>query len=194
MEFIICSQNTIYVFELDIKQKEFKHQAYEADIFSFLSIFQIEENKYIFAGNNGLLYFVDLFSKQKRPVYHCNTYKKPYIGGIRINHSIIAFTSNSIISDNAEDKIVFYEWKNNKIFQEIEGYSFILSINGLCLINNDKIDANKKLLLCACKRYNNETKNGILVIFVDLEKKYNAFKHYFYETGNFEVFCFCQIS
>ena len=62
MEFIICSQNTIYVFELDIKQKEFKHQAYEADIFSFLSIFQIEENKYIFAGNNGLLYFEDLSS------------------------------------------------------------------------------------------------------------------------------------
>ncbi len=26
------------------------------------------------------------------------------------------------------------------------------------------------------------------------KKKNNKFKHYFYDTGNFEVFCFCQIS
>ena len=194
MELIVCSQDNLFVFEIDIKQNEFKPSRYEASIFSCISIFQLEENKYIIAGNKGIIYFRDLFSHQKRPVYHCNNYTNPYIGGIRINHSIVAFTSNSIISSDAEDKIVFYEWDINKIFQEIEGYSFVLSINGLCLINSDKIDANKKLLLCACKKYNNEKKNGILVIYVDLDKKYSTFEHYFYETGNFEVFCFCQIS
>ena len=193
IELIICSQENIFVVKLDINNN-ICFSRYEADILSCISAIQVEENKYIFTGNNGIIYFQNLFSSEIRNVYHTNNYKNPYIGIIRINHSIVAFTSNSIISNKAEDKIVFYNWEKDKIFQEIEGYSFILSSNGLCLINSDKIDKNKKLLLCACKKYNKEKKNGILLIFIDLEKKNNKYKHYFYDTGNFEVFCFCQIS
>ena len=57
--------------------------------------------------------------------------------------------------------------------------------------NNDK----NKILLCACKKYLKNQKNGILLINIclksdDVEDYFN----YFYETNSFEIYCFCQIS
>ena len=53
---------------------------------------------------------------------------------------------------------------------------------------------NKKLLLVACKKYFKDDKNGILLINLqfnndDIEKKCQKF----YDTKNFEVYCFCPI-
>jgi hypothetical protein len=49
-----------------------------------------------------------------------------------------------------------------------------------------------KVLLCACKKYSQEGKNGILLINtsnLENEKIYT----YFSDTKNFEVYCFCPI-
>ncbi len=47
-------------------------------------------------------------------------------------------------------------------------------------------------MLCACKKYKKNQKNGILLVNIDTGKPLNIV-HSFYHTKNFEVFCFCQI-
>ena len=115
-----------------------------------------------------------------------------YKNGIVIDETLIIATSNSVIS-GGKDIIIFYNTKN-KIIKEIEGYSFILSHTCLYLmeINNNQV------LLCACKKYKNTQKNGILLINNLKSIKFNNFEDKinikFYDTNNFEVHCFCQIS
>ena len=65
--------------------------------------------------------------------------------------------------------------------------------------NNNENRENKrnniqKVILCACKKYMKNQKNGIL--FICFENEYNSdnSKYYFYNTGNFEVYCFCPLS
>ena len=43
--------------------------------------------------------------------------------------------------------------------------------------------------MCACTKYYNDQKNGILV-FCPIDK---TIKDNFYDTGDFEVFCFCSL-
>ena len=54
--------------------------------------------------------------------------------------------------------------------------------------------ANKKgvktFLLCACKKYKKDQKNGILVINLG---KDNEYKKEFCDTKDLEVFCFCPL-
>ena len=116
----------------------------------------------------------------------CNDF---YFSGIKISENIFAFTSNSV-DKNGEDKIIFFNIYNKKLIYEIKNYSFILSTNGLNLIKGEEIENNNNILLCACKKYIKGQNNGILLINID---KDNIF-HIFYDTSNFEVFCFCQIA
>ena len=81
------------------------------------------------------------------------------------------------------------------IVDSLEGYSFILSRNNLSIIpiqdtyNKTK---NDKLLFCACKKYIKTQKNGILLLKLEIGQKLKFHKT-FYNTGNFEVYCFCNI-
>ena len=122
-------------------------------------------------------------------------YKKSYIGAIHINDNYSALTSNKVLS-NGEDKMIIYSFKA-KTFIEIKEYSFILSKNNLSLIPiPDKYNETKndKLLLCACKKYLKSQKNGILLLKLNIsDNNINIYKT-FYNTGNFEVYCFCNIS
>jgi len=52
--------------------------------------------------------------------------------------------------------------------------------------------ANNKILLCACIKYLNDQKNGIYLANPHLEDNKEV-NNPFYDTGNFEVFCFCPI-
>ena len=126
-----------------------------------------------------------------------NIFEGYYKEGIEINENIFAITSNRIMT-GGEDKISFYNIKTNKTL-DIKGYSFILSTTGLCLLSiksNNKPNDNK-ILLCACKKYLKKQKNGILLInnineIFSNKKKEKYLK--FYNTNNFEVHCFCQLS
>ena len=73
------------------------------------------------------------------------------------------------------------------------GYSFVHSINGLEIIPSEK----PKILLCACK--NNQKKNGILIVNLDILNSNSDIKNKdenylkFIETETFFVKCLCHI-
>ena len=53
------------------------------------------------------------------------------------------------------------------------------------LTNGDK-------LLCACKKYEKNEENGILLVDLNYSHE-NKFRYKFFNTGNIEIYCFCQI-
>ena len=122
-------------------------------------------------------------------------YNKSYIGGIKINKDLVALTSNSILSNGEDKLLLIYNLKVIPNSIKLDQYSFVLSQNNLCLINipeSFKINhENNKIILGACKRYTKRKKNGILLIILENTTLINK---KFYDTKNFEVFCFCQIA
>ena len=122
-------------------------------------------------------------------------YNKSYIGGIKINEGLVALTSNSILSNGEDKLLLIYNLKVIPNSIKLDQYSFVLSQNNLCLINipeSFKINhENNKIILGACKRYTKGKKNGILLIILE---NTIAINKKFYDTKNFEVFCFCQIA
>ena len=158
-----------------------------------MDIKNITINKdFIICSNNGIFITRNLMSNIVQPVY-IKIYNKLYIGGINIDDNYCAFTSNRILL-NGEDKIIFYNSNTKKIIQ-IEEFSFILSRNNLSIIPiPDKYNKTKKdkLLFCACKKYLKTQKNGILLLKLKIELNLKIYKK-FYNTGNFEVYCFCNI-
>ena len=113
-----------------------------------------------------------------------------YKEGIYIESNVCALTSNSII-EGEEDEIIFFNYNNKKIIKDFKGYSFILSTTGLCLMDINNDNDNDKILLCACKKYIKKQKNGILLI--NNLKKIDKAEANFYNTNNFEVYCFCPV-
>ena len=70
--------------------------------------------------------------------------------------------------------------------------SFSIRTNALCLFNiEEENKKNKDILLCACKKYNSDGKNGIMA--VDIQDKEKDISNNFFDFDNFEVNCFCQI-
>jgi len=123
-------------------------------------------------------------------------YKKAYRGGIKINIDNVAITSNRILS-NGENRLKIYNSPSKMFLEEkieAKNYSFILSENNCAIIKIPKQEKNI-LLLCACKKYIKDDKNGILLLQLHLEKdNNNKIFEKFYDTKNFEVYCFCPIS
>ena len=162
---------------------------------SCISFYKLEGEKYIISGNNGIYLISNLFNEKQTIIKNEIIFKELYRGGIQINKYIIAFTSN-YISRVGKDKIIFYNIKRKKVIKNIEGYSFISNSNGLCLLSNDNESYNinnSKILLCACKKSVANQKNGILLVIIDLENGKENFYYHFYDTNNFEIYCFCQI-
>ena len=116
--------------------------------------------------------------------------KNTYKGAIIINNEIVIFTSNKAIP-YGDDKLVVYNFICKKIIEEIIGYSFVKTVNGLILIQ--KLDNFGSLLLCACVKYTSDQKNGILVVDIGKKEENGKIIHHFYETDNYEVYCFCHI-
>ena len=153
---------------------------------------QLERNNFAIFEQNNSLYCMDLFNSENK-----NSELKPfkklkgktYINSIKINKNIIAITSNKV-QDNGEDELIFYDIEYNKIYRKIEGYSFASEPNGLALMFKEETKA--KILLCACTKYINDQKNGIYLVNLQMEDK-QGINNPFYDTGNFEVFCFCPI-
>lgn len=202
IEIIACCGDIFYVISINEENRENHIEKYEIPNISNLFIFKIDLYKYIFIGGKEVSILDNLFYKDNSNIKSSKKSKikiekileNSFSGGIIINKNIISFTSNSIYIEG-EDKIVFYNLNKKSIIIEIKGYSFISSLNGLSLINFEKNEENNKILLCACKQYNLNQKNGILLINIALNKtdKDEKFYHYFFETNNFEVYCFCQI-
>ena len=123
------------------------------------------------------------------------------LGGIKISEDLIAITSNKN-TEKGKGSIFFYKPKKEEIIQEIEGYSFINSNQGLSILTpkeKENEEYTNNILLCACKK--NELikeENGILLInnFKDIKNYNNKNEEKyikFYPTGNFEVYTFCPL-
>ena len=167
----------------------------------------IKNNKmqYVVVGEKGIHHFKDFPSKLKiEDKEELNEYdinidknkdieriiKINYKGSIKINENIIALTSNSILPEG-EDIIVFYDMNNKKILKSYKNYSFISGVNGLIIMDLEK--ENKKVLLCACKKYTKKQTNGILLIDTEIEASKELNTKYL-ELDSFEINCLCQIS
>ena len=142
--------------------------------------FNVGENDYIIGGEKGIFHYKNGNS--------INNPTNAFRGGIKINKDIIAFTSNSILPDGKDD-LIFYSIKEDKnILTKKMNYSFTISTNSLSLMTCQE---NKcEVLLCGCKKYCKNQKNGILLINLNLP----IYPEEFMDLGNFEVYCFCPIS
>jgi hypothetical protein len=146
------------------------------------------EIEYIVIGEKGIIFLDQEFIEKKNRA-ETNI---SFIEGIKITDKLIALTSNSILP-SGEDKLIFYNIEQKKEEQTIEG-SFVNNTNGLALV---EIKANEtkeyKILFCACKSYNKNQKNGILLVKPSLENDKDL-SYKFYRTETFEVNCICPIN
>ena len=201
---IICCKNIILQYILGDKDnltfnKEYNPNKYNDK--SKINLFyaeEIEKNNFICCSENNALYitnvFTDLINDYSIPIF---TNKEIFIKSImKINDEILVFKSNKIAS-KGKDNLIFYNYKSkNEIKVKIEEeFSFIYNANGLEIFPPKNVENNKypkKVLLCACKKYLKNKKNGILVVNIDFNIQLNI-DYYFYDTKNFEVYCFCPI-
>ena len=189
---VACSEKELSL--ITINKEDFdddkieKYDTFNTTPYLFLELRR--NNRYIICGKNGIYYFGDMFSSvvtlKENKIYH-----KSYRGGIHLNNFKIAFISNKFIS-NGEDKLIILNLKSITFIKKIEGYSFRISSNGLSLMPREETQSNNKILLCACKKYLSNQKNGILLVNAQVEDNKDI-KKPFYDTGSFEVYCFCPI-
>ena len=103
------------------------------------------------------------------------------------------------------DHIIIYNLVSYKrVYNKLDEYSFVYSKKGLAIlpidIENEKNSntITKKVLLYACKKYIENQKNGTPKI-TNIEEDNNqnikdiGIKTYFFNTRDFEVYCFCPI-
>jgi len=190
---ILC-KDTYYIVHINLNDFNFKITPNSSEDLALQSIFSIPntENKYIIIGNNGIWNITNNFDSQISEKYRLKE-SPSFFGGIDIDENTLAITSNSVIP-SGEDKIILYNKFNNKIKKEICGHSFRISSNCLSLIEKEKDDKKYKLLLCACKKYSKKQKNGIFLADLSKFDENEEINELFYETGPFEVDCFCPIS
>ena len=194
IELILCCFKKLYKYILSFEKEEVKIIGYlKYKIPSEIkSCVQITEKNFAIFGQN-CSYLTDLFNSEKSQIKKDNLIPNiSFLGSIKINRNIIAITSNKV-QYKGEDKLIFYNVDKNEISDKIEGYSFISEINGLALMPREEVKAKNKILLCACKKYFDDQRNGIYLANLQLDDKegINKTSYDFYNTGNFEVFCFC---
>ena len=189
---IVCSEDNLSLLTINALNDKIK-KTQEPNNFGSSLCIEIKKNNHLFCGQKGAYIVYDLFSKiisTKSSLIIEGVYK----GGIKIKDNLMAITSNDILK-GGNNSIKFYNSNCQKVIKEIRGYSFTLSLNGLALIPgyiSDKNKINQTILLCACKKYKKNQKNGILLVNANIEEN-NEIKKNFYDTGSFEVYCFCPI-
>ena len=155
------------------------------------------ENDYLVFNDKGINKYYELVSKiviKKNDNIHVGKVR----GGIWIDDDIIAFISiNNLFNKNQnykKNKLNFYNINTKTLIKEIDiDFSFNLSQNNLAIMQL-KDDEEKKILLCACKKYIKGQKNGIIIVNYNFKNGKEIIKINFVKTGNFEVYCFCPIS
>ena len=179
-DIIICSIKGVDLIKYNLADSKYSAEKLKNDPSTFF--FKINNNNYIFATKNDLIILKSLNQQTDRK-------NLALAGGIQLGEKDAAFTSNSNLPEG-QDKIYFYysnkgEISNGGIEEE---YSFTISNHSMELMPNKK--GVKTFLLCACKKYKKSQKNGILVINLG---KDNEYKREFYNSEDFEVFCFCPL-
>ena len=175
---------------MDTQTFKTEKQEYQIPNKTITNYIEMKENNIIIIGHGGTSYYTGLFNKNNKLIEYKIT-DKTYRGGMKINNKTVALTSNSIIP-RGENKLLLYNIKSKRIANYIEGYSFTVSNNNLALIPREEINTDNKILLCACKKYKKGQKNGILLVNPNIDNCKRIINE-FYDTDNFEVYCFCPI-
>ena len=196
INFMSFSQNKIYYYTLDSKNKEIKLNG-KLKNSSLISVYKFDKNSSLIVGLEKLVEIENEWNRKNmniKPLFFLDMFGR---GGKLLTlgeKKIFALTSNDEIP-NGKNKMIFYDYKLYKIAYQIEGYSFIASYNNICEIEQT-INLNIKLLLVACKKKDNNSKiseiNGILLININLEYGLK-YLYDFINTESFEVSCFCQL-
>ena len=191
LKIVLCSNKYFFLTNINLKEKKTETKKLDISrIFGFSSI-EIKNNNYLITGKNCTSYIIDLFTNAN-PQENVYIDGESYFNSIRINERSIALVSNSVYP-GAQDVLKFFNLKKKKYYQRIiGGYSFILSPNGLELMPKLNKENKFRILLCACKKYKKEQKNGILLVNAQMDETMDI-EHPFYDTDNFEVYCFCPI-
>ena len=179
------------VIETEVKQKTRKKskEKYDKTKNTYNACIEMRENNYIMAGLRGVVYYKNFFG-DKNQISQIKITDKAYKSGIKLNENIVALTSNSVVPEG-NDKLIFYNVKSSNLTEGFEGYSFIVSEHNMALIPRSESKSENKILLCACKKYTQGQKNGILL--ENPQRGSNKrINDPFYET-DFEVHCFCPI-
>lgn len=182
IQIIICCLKNIYLVTLHGNKIDNVRIYNIPNIICFLCN-EIKENNFIISGESSTMFCKNLFAGVGQSEYsNRNISQDVFLSGITISDNAIALSSNSV-AKNCQDNLIIYNIDTQKI-TKIFGYSYIYSSNGLSLMNiNDK-----KFLLCACKKYFPEQKNGIVVVDLSkIDKEKNPEK--FVDTDSFEVNC-----
>ena len=189
IKLIICAKGETPLLIINTEKNEYKIKNNKSNVSTTFCL-EIKKNSYLALRENEVYVISDLFNKiiaSNRNKLFDGTYK----GAIKLSKNIFALSSNKILK-NGENKLKFYNSNSKRIVKEINGYSFIASSNGLVLMPKEESETSK-ILLCACKKYQSNQKNGILLVNANIEKMIEI-NNPFYNTGNFEVHCFCPLS
>ena len=192
IQLFICLGTHLILIKIDFNNFTYNFFIKKLEKMYWVQCIETKNNNYIFFGPKGAHHLNEIPSKiienNNYIIYSINDTK--YINGIKIDENIVSLSSNNVY-ENGEDKICFYNSNKKTITHEIKGLSFTNSLNGLSLMNINKNNNNSKILLCACRKYNKNQKNGILLI-EPLLKDNKEIYHFFYEA-DFEVQCLCPI-
>ena len=193
IQLFVCLLTHLVLIKINLDNFTFNKFETKIGDMNWVQCIETKDNNYIFFGDKSLHHLCEMPSKIIENFDKINNYSikdKKYIDGIKINDNIVALSSNSVYN-NGEDKLVFYNVKTKNITYEIKGFSFTNSLNGFSLMNINNNSSLDKILLCACTKYNNNQKNGILLVNPLL--KYNEQVYYHFLETDFEVQCFCPI-
>ena len=208
LQFVSFGNKQLYLTELNTKSLKYKIKQLDVSHLYSFSCNEMKKNNFFVIGKNMASYYTNLFTNSDASEYQIKLNKqdkqnksnkqnesnepnKSYFNSIRINENVAAITSNSLFP-NGDDILNFLNVKKRKLLpDEIKGYSFIISQNGLEIMpKNDK--EKNKILLCACKKYTKYQENGILLVNPNLGDNKQLDKP-FYNTGDIEIHCFCPI-
>ena len=156
------------------------------------SVFRISKDNYLICYKNRICFISESFNDRITAVQEQKFFISSIVSVININENYIGLKACDFIDKN-NNKIKFFNiFKGELCPFEIKGYSLIFSYAGMSIMPSFQSKNENKVLLCACKKYSQDGKNGILLINtsnLENEKVYT----YFYDTKNFEVYCFCPI-
>jgi len=216
-EFIACCPEKIYIIFIINNKFEVEEKRLNFSDSLNLYAFYPHKEELILCGNDSLSKYNGIIKEIKEDNQKSFEVLSKIQSrcGINISGNIIAVVSNKVLKTKGQDILKCIN-KNRLNETYSEEYSFNIGPNSLLIIdtnidvknnnNNNNSGSNKrkkkhknnntpgnnekaKLLLCACTKYLNDQKNGILIICPNSKK----IKNNFYDTGDFEVFCFCNL-
>ena len=193
-EIITCSKTGISLITINFENYSHSMKTQNLSEFICLNCIEMKPTNHVILSQKGILHITDLLAENRQKLNQIN--ELAYFGCARINDNIIVITSNSVIP-NGKDILSFFNIRSKRVSNSIEGYSFVLSSNGLAIIQRENINKNEKkidriLILCSCKKYSERQRNGILLVNGDLSNN-KSITNPFYDTDDIEINCICPL-